>query len=211
MMSKIFLASDWHLVKYDKESGRSWKRPDIGIVKSNLAVVKREDSFIFLGDLQDSEIEDKEVIKEVLNVLPKETQKILIRGNNDCFGDQAYLDMGFDEVLWALPIRFRGLNILLSHTSVNVANTSWYNVHGHIHRPGVNVFDIPYYHDPHRCHNICNHRTNNADIYDIEEIVFKLKHITKWGTMITGKTEKPGMSQLCQHMAEDVLRKEMMK
>ena len=158
-MNKIYLSTDWHVVKYDKKSGRSWIRPDMDIIKENLQVLKEGDTFIFLGDLQDSEISDIEVVRDVIKSISKDVYKILIRGNNDTFSELIYKHIGFDEVLWAKFIKINDTKILLSHTSVDVHGLSSgiYNIHGHIHRPGVNVMDIPYYHDPTRCYNICNH------------------------------------------------------
>ena len=207
MMNKIYLSTDWHLVKYDKESGRSWIRPDLDLIKENLQVIKEGDTFIFLGDLQDSEISDITVVKDVIKSIPKGTHKILIRGNNDIFGDLLYTKhFGFDEVLWGKFINIDDTKILLSHTSVDLIGLSdVYNIHGHIHRPGVNVMDIPYYHNPKGCYNLCNHEDNNAGVYDIEGIIPILKHTTNWGSRISGKIEKPGMSRLCQNMAFDVL------
>ena len=207
-MNKIYLSTDWHLVKYDKESGRSWIRPDVDIIKENLQVLKEGDKFIFLGDLQDSEISDIAVIRDVIKSIPKSVYKILIRGNNDTFSDLIYKHIGFDEILWAKFLKTDDMKILLSHTSVDVCGLpDIYNIHGHIHRPGVNVLDIPYYHNPTRCYNICDHVDNNAGVYNIEEIIPILKHTTNWGSQITGKMEKPGMSRLCQNMAFDVLFK----
>lgn len=207
-MDKIYLATDWHLVKFDKESGRSWIRPDMDVIKENLQVLKEGDTFIFLGDLQDSEISDIAVVRDVIKSISEGVHKILIRGNNDTFSDLIYKHIGFDEVLWAKFLVINDMKILLSHTSVDMSGLSdIYNIHGHIHRPGVNVLDIPYYHNPERCYNICCHEDNNAGVCNIEDIIPILKHTTNWGLQITGKMEKPGMSRLCQNMAFDVLFK----
>jgi calcineurin-like phosphoesterase family protein len=207
-MNKIYLSTDWHLVKYDKESGRSWIRPDVDLIKENLQIIKEGDTFIFLGDLQDSEISDIAVVRDVIKSIPKGVHKILIRGNNDTFSDLIYEQhIGFNEVLWAKFLKLDNTRILLSHTSVDIHGLSAniYNIHGHIHRPGVNISDIPYYHDPTGCYNICSHDDNNAGVYNLEDIIPILKHTTNWGSRITGKMEKPGMSRLCQSMAFQVL------
>ena len=205
-MNKIYLATDWHLVKYDKESGRSWIRPDVDVIKENLQIIKEGDTFIFLGDLQDSEISDIAVVRDVVKSINKDAHKILIRGNNDTFSDLIYKHIGFDEVLWAKFLEINNTRILLSHTSVDICGLpDIYNIHGHIHRQGVNILDIPYYHNPKGCYNLCNHEDKNAGVYNIEDIIPILKHTTNWGSQITGKTEKPGMSRLCQNMAFDVL------
>ena len=211
-MGKIYLSTDWHVVKYEKDTGRTWIRPDIDLIKKNLQVIKEGDTFIFLGDLQDSEVSDITIVRDVIKSIHKGVHKILIRGNNDIFGDLLYTKhFGFDEVLWGEILEIDNTRILLSHTSVDLLGLpDIYNIHGHIHRPGVNVYDIPYYHNTKGCYNLCNHEDNNAGVYDIEEIITILKNTTKWGSRITGKTEKPGMSRLCQNMAIDVFLKYIM-
>lgn len=144
-MNRIFIASDWHLYQYDKETGFISKNPNFDeIIKTQNELVKDDDEFIFLGDLVDSEINDEKIVYEILrNIRGHKTY--FIRGNNDCFSDDVY-EHYFRKCVYALYGIQR--KILISHTSVDITKYPWidYNIHGHIHRKGWDINNIPYYH-----------------------------------------------------------------
>lgn len=124
---EIWIATDWHLWKYDKYLNRIIKNPlTYGLIDRYDRLVKDGDVFIYLGDLVDDEFQDKESLKEELLKF-KPGVKIFCRGNNDLFDDDFYISCGFNIIV----DKFEWNDILFSHfpTENNLA----LNVHGHIH------------------------------------------------------------------------------
>lgn len=122
----VWLMTDWHYLKYNRDTQMVFKRPGADrIIKNCKNLIKRDDVLIFLGDICDGEVEKKNEIAEFLSQIPG--IKIMIRGNNDLFPDQWYLDHGFDRIV---P-KFVWKNILFSHRPQD--NQMEYNIHGHIH------------------------------------------------------------------------------
>lgn len=169
-MGKIFLASDWHLVKYDKETGLTYQIPEMDeIIDQQCRIVTDDDIFIFMGDMVDAEITDPPLDK--IRTLKGGT-KIFIRGNNDVMSDEVLLYYyKFDYVYKGIIIPER--HIVLSHTSIEMGrhDSVWANVHGHIHRDGWDCDRIPYYHSPYNNINICNRgkTTFPIDSIDVEK------------------------------------------
>lgn len=123
---EVWLMTDWHFIKYNKENGSSFVRPETKTILSNAkSMIKPDDLLIFLGDICDGEIEDKPAIAHYISEIPG--TKILVRGNNDLFPDSWYLDHGFKYV----TPKFIWDNIIFTHRPQD--NNNRINIHGHIH------------------------------------------------------------------------------
>lgn len=195
---KVWVVSDLHLIKYDKESGRVYHAPDYDEKIEALTQISDGDGVIFLGDLVDSEITDINLVSKLYrSIIKPRCATVLIRGNNDCFEDAFYIDgIGFDAVVYGLLIG----NIFLSHTSIPIdGQEQYWNVHGHIHRYNCNINDIPYYHPCERNVNICGACNHIIEFNELQKNIAMLADYNN--SWIKGKTEKPGMSQFVQNMA----------
>ena len=123
---KVYLMSDWHLIKFDKDTKANYQNPKTNtIIKNCQSIINHDDLLIFLGDICDGEIEKKQEISSILQQIPG--IKIMTRGNNDLFDDQWYLDNGFRYV----TPKFIWNDILFSHRPQD--NQNKLNIHGHIH------------------------------------------------------------------------------
>ena len=132
---KVYLTTDWHLWRCDKETKRIFPRSDINtIVNRYNDMVTDDDLVIFLGDLTDGESEKKKELGEILDSL--HGKRILVRGNNDLFPDSYYENHGFKYV----TPKFVYDNILFSHMPLSHNNRM--NIHGHIH--GYKTYWLPY-------------------------------------------------------------------
>lgn len=121
----VWLMTDWHLMKYNKETGAIYERPETKRILKHVSIIQPEDLLIYLGDICDGEVERKKDIANYIKQIPG--RKILIRGNNDLFDDKWYLDNGWDIV----TPKFIWKNILFSHRPQD--NDNKMNIHGHIH------------------------------------------------------------------------------
>ena len=87
----VWLMTDWHFIKYNKETRATYTRPGVQtIIKNCKSFIKPNDVLIYLGDICDGEIEKKDEIANYISQIPG--IKILVRGNNDLFDDKWYLD-----------------------------------------------------------------------------------------------------------------------
>lgn len=128
---QVYLMTDWHLFKINKETKEFFKRPGAdNIIRNIKNTIKDGDLLIFLGDICDGEYEDKATLSMILNALPG--TKIMIRGNNDLFSDQWYVDNGFKYIV---P-KFVYEDILFSHRPQD--NNYKINIHGHMHNEAGN-------------------------------------------------------------------------
>lgn len=131
----IYLATDWHLWKYDKKNAVVYRDFDPEIFVNTHNKLKSEnDVLIYLGDLVDDECQNKDEIRDVISRL--KCQKILIKGNNDLFDDEFYKSCGFIHVTYKLKWE----NILFSHFPVK--HDCRINIHGHIH--GSQEYYVPF-------------------------------------------------------------------
>jgi calcineurin-like phosphoesterase family protein len=179
-MAKLFISTDWHLIRKDKETGLLYVRPDAEeILDSQINNVGPEDTFMFLGDLFDDDFDPRDYrrilgnrLSDKLNNLSGQ-RKIFLRGNNDIGSDTFYRNLGFGDIRFSVtaPIVFGDkLKItVFSHTSLETPK-GVINIHGHIHRDNTGCDDIAYYHDPTNCVNICNRErmTFDCSSMDIE-------------------------------------------
>lgn len=156
----IWLSTDWHLWRFDKDNKCIVKNPNFdAIISCHYAdVVNKNDVFIYLGDLVDDEFADKDALRDAISNL--KGIKILVKGNNDIFDDDFYKSCGFTYVTY----KFMWEGILFSHMPIE--NEYRLNCHGHLH--GKMEYWINY--------------TNQVDVYtadnrpvDIFEVI-KARH-----------------------------------
>jgi calcineurin-like phosphoesterase family protein len=133
---KVYLGCDWHLWRFDKKTKLIHERSDINaIINKYKSTVTDDDLFIYMGDLIDGECEPKKKqLGEILDSLPG--TKILVRGNNDLFPDEWYLQHGFRYV----TPKFIYDNMLFSHMPQK--HNTKLNVHAHIHN--FKTYWLPY-------------------------------------------------------------------
>ena len=133
----VWLMTDWHLIRYNKNTGEFYERENAAdILEAAVSVVKEGDVVIFMGDLVDSECySDYPVVAlyrklaTICSVFKKAKKKYFLIGNNDTDTIQLYKDLGFDEVVPC--ILFRG-DIVISHMPFKCKDAK-YNLHGHLH------------------------------------------------------------------------------
>lgn len=203
----IYLSSDWHLIK--NEGGITYVRPDFDeIIESQTSQVTDDDTFIFMGDMFDDDVVKK--ASEYYDILGASRfealrnlkgKKIFIRGNNDIQSDEFYMNvLKFNSVKFSFVLDKS--RVIISHTSLPIhTRTGWVNIHGHIHKDGVDVDAIPYYHNAESCINICN-RGRMTFAYDDINIREELNRNNKTCTGF----EKP-MSAFIQNQAMSYFRK----
>lgn len=132
----VYLGTDWHLWRFDKNKRKIFKRSDFDkIISAYKSTVTNDDLFIYMGDLIDGECESvKNQLSELLQSLPG--TKVIVRGNNDLFPDEYYIQSGFKII----TPKFIWDNILFSHMPQKHNNRM--NIHGHIH--GYATYWLPY-------------------------------------------------------------------
>lgn len=121
----VWIMTDWHLMKYNKETGAVYERPETKRIMKSVSKIGPDDLLIYLGDICDGEVERKNDIANYMRYI--HGKKILVRGNNDLFDDKWYLDHGWDIV----TPKFIWKDILFSHRPQD--NQNKINIHGHIH------------------------------------------------------------------------------
>lgn len=132
---KVFLCCDWHLWRFDKKTKTINKRSDFNsVIKKYNDTVTDDDLVIYMGDLIDGECEKKKELGDVLRSL--KGTKILVRGNNDLFDDEYYIQNGFKYV----TPKFVYDNIMFSHIPQKHNNRM--NVHAHLH--SYKRYFVPY-------------------------------------------------------------------
>lgn len=129
-----FISADYHLLKEIRHGKNDISRT-IDIIKMHNSIVKPSDCFLFLGDISESEIFDRDslIVKRELIKLCNQLNgnKIILRGNNDTGDDELYYKMGFKKIInKESAIKD---NIIFSHKPVEVKDDKMLNVHGHIH------------------------------------------------------------------------------
>lgn len=129
-MDMMIISTDWHFVKFDKVSRRIQMNPSVDTwINAVNKALSPGDTWIYLGDLIDSEID--EGAAEYLSLIDKihTTKKILLRGNNDRKPDGFYRSF-FNEV--GLVYVDPDTHTVLSHCPVRNRH-GFVNIHGHIH------------------------------------------------------------------------------
>ena len=168
--SRIFLTSDWHVMKYKYQKGRNYVNTN-EIVKWCKENIKSNDIFIYLGDLcyRYANKEDSKKAQEIYKSLPG--IKVLILGNHDIHqGEDFYNNCGFDYVF----TEFEYHDIVFTHRPVNMimrGNLSGLNIHGHIHEL-TNDYDFL---DPSRNINVYPNNYGNKPT----TLKYILNHINK--------------------------------
>ena len=136
-----YVSADYHLGKYllyneDDPKYEEHLKDNEKIINLHNKVVKKNDLFIFLGDLSESEFGDEldsEMIRKEIKKLIKllNGKIILFCGNNDTFSNSFYKECGIETVIrkdYILTDKY-----YYSHYPVNVGNKDLINIHGHIH------------------------------------------------------------------------------
>ena len=168
--SRIFLTSDWHVMKYKYQKGRNYVNTN-EIVKWCKDNIKSNDIFIYLGDLcyRYANKEDSKKAQEIYKSLPG--IKVLILGNHDIHqGEDFYNNCGFDYVF----TEFEYHDIVFTHRPINMimrGNLSGLNIHGHIHEL-TNDYDFL---DPSRNINVYPNNYDNKPT----TLKYILNHINK--------------------------------
>ena len=128
---QIWLTTDWHLIVFDKKTGEIEKRPNYDQIIETYSQIPENDLIINLGDLIDSEVEDRNNLEMLRKDLSKiKAPMILIRGNNDVLSKTFYTDtLGIDVFIDGNSFQYE--DILFSHACEE--NNMRMNVHGHSH------------------------------------------------------------------------------
>ena len=135
-MHNIWVACDWHLFNRTVEPRHPFRSTrNIGKLGDHYAdMIQDDDLFIYLGDLCDPEITDKEALTTIIKSIPG--YKVLCMGNHDNQDIVYYYDIGFDKVCDVLRIH----NLLFSHKPIRVAPDEL-NIHGHLHTEKLSSLD----------------------------------------------------------------------
>ena len=135
-MHNIWVACDWHLFNREVEPQHPFRSTrNIGKLGDHYAdMIQDDDLFIYLGDLCDPEVTDKETLTTIIKSIPG--YKVLCMGNHDNQDIVYYYDIGFDKVCDVLRIH----NLLFSHKPIRVAPDEL-NIHGHLHTEKLSSLD----------------------------------------------------------------------
>lgn len=173
---KIYIGSDWHFSRYKKSIGKLTANEDKvnEILKKYKKTVKKDDVFIFLGDLTAVRDDNPDFVKKAINEIKRlPGTKIMIRGNNDIEPDEYYRSIGFILVEHKLEIG----NFIFTHEPCELTNYQ-INIHGHIHGAD-NYWDV----------DGKNHVDGFTGLYDMYPI--ELDNLLKQGHRIDKKLLNP--------------------
>lgn len=148
-MSEIYLTTDWHLFKLKETadiknlSAFDFVRTDnYGTLFRNLINISTDSLLIVMGDIayrdKANEISPEilvELFKDDIRNLPY--VKMLIKGNNDRYGDEVYKNIGFDIVCSMTYID----ELFITHKPIAVGDYE-VNIHGHLHRMGFDSISL---------------------------------------------------------------------
>ncbi|MCM1230127.1 MAG: GNAT family N-acetyltransferase [Ruminococcus flavefaciens] len=124
----IWISTDLHLYTKDNDERHPFRtRRNLGLLSDNFASdISQEDIWIFLGDLCDPIVADRDHVRGIIQSIP--CTKLMCRGNHDTENDLYYKELGFDVVTDIIRL----YNILFSHKPLRVAPDE-VNIHGHLH------------------------------------------------------------------------------
>lgn len=139
--SDAWVSADYHFGKWLRKEGEEaekLKAEEEKIIELHNAKVGKDDIFLFLGDIAESEFGD-EFRPDAMDYVVKQVQrlngrKILLTGNNDTCDNAFYKKCGFEDI-------FRRDRIVtdkhvFSHFPVNMRDGTRINIHGHLHYSG---------------------------------------------------------------------------
>lgn len=129
---KVWVSTDWHAVKFDKETKGISKRKEYDTIREACSVIGPDDLWIYLGDIIDSEIQNKSILSEVMRFV-KTDKRILLLGNNDRF--RSY-DKWFTYTVNTILLPEK--HVVITHCPI--PNDERLNIHGHLH---VREYDKP--------------------------------------------------------------------
>lgn len=152
----VFVTTDWHLFLEDKKNGGYYQRENFESILKPYTHLNENDVLLHLGDLVDKEFDDSDRLISIMRDIP--CKKILIRGNNDIFEDEIYLDGGFACVVDKLVYN----NILFTHKVYTKPHTCRLNVHGDSHGHGI-YYAVPY--------------SNQLDLWDADRRLIRIEEI----------------------------------
>ena len=81
---RIWVSTDWHYVKYDKQTKKIYVRDEFHDIMKACSVIQPDDMWIYLGDIIDSEIQTTSHI-DMINRYINTKNRVLLLGNNDRF------------------------------------------------------------------------------------------------------------------------------
>jgi calcineurin-like phosphoesterase family protein len=116
-----------NIIKYENRPFSSIDEMHKYIIKKHNAVVGKNDTTFFLGDISFSNKINTLSVVEKLN-----GKKILIKGNHDTRSISWYIECGFDQVI-QFPVIYKEF-FILSHEPIYLNDHMPYvNIHGHLH------------------------------------------------------------------------------
>lgn len=133
-----WVSADYHFGRFMRKEGiekDNLKKQEEKIITLHNSRVGKDDLFLFLGDISESEFGDEARTNALSHVIKQckrlNGRKIIFIGNNDTCDDKFYRECGFEAI-------FRRDKIVtdkhvFSHFPVNLMNNSKINIHGHIH------------------------------------------------------------------------------
>lgn len=140
-----FVSCDYHIGKWMLKSGKEadhYKALETQCVRLHNLTIKKDDYFVFLGDLGEEEFESDnnkyaKYLKKVVEGL--NGKKIMIRGNNDSLSNKFYESCGFEKII-NRDMLITG-KYIYSHFPANVHDKKLLNLFGHIHGAGF-VYEL---------------------------------------------------------------------
>ena len=121
----IWVSTDWHYVKYDKQTKKIYVRDEFNDIMKACSVIQPDDLWIYLGDIIDSEIQTTSHI-DMINRYINTKNRVLLLGNNDRFSSY---DNWFTVV--CNTILMPEERVVITHCPID--NHEKINIHGHIH------------------------------------------------------------------------------
>lgn len=133
-MNNVYLGSDWHFSKWSKS--KHYLKYNVDKVREIMEkykkTVKKNDLFIFLGDLSEFRDDNPNPIKYALSDIKNlPGSKIFVRGNNDKEDSEFYIKLGFKICEDSINLD----DFVFTHEPYEVTGDK-INIHGHIHGAG---------------------------------------------------------------------------
>jgi calcineurin-like phosphoesterase family protein len=135
-----FISADYHLLKErvivdDKKKEKQEESRTEKVIRLHNARVKKNDYFLFLGDLCEQEMDEGSELLELKNIVDRlHGEKMFLYGNNDTQRWDYYVDLGF---IYVTRQSIATDNYLFSHEPFDIIKMKvpqrYINFHGHIH------------------------------------------------------------------------------